>query len=277
MSYLGKIESGSTRSSETAAEHRAQQSVCVVKPVEKPKPPMAEPKRTNPISQKDLPSNWNWGRHLLPYEVEYVRKIYGDSVCYDKVKVTRDHWFSKGSTRVVGNTINFTSHYGGEWLWEDTTEQGLTDSGLLLLGHEIGHVWQFQNGGWAYAGDALIKQAAGFYSTGSRNTAYDWQTAVQWDIPWKDWGPEQQAEIIDQWNIAMRVTGNKDMIAKAQPYVEKARRREGVTQFSVPGAAVCVFIASGIGYLVKKGTGAKVGAGFGLLVNLPWNRWLLKC
>jgi len=177
---------------------------------------------------------------------------------------------------VVGNTINFTSDWGGDYLFEDTPEGGLNKAGLDLLGHEIGHVWQFQNGGWAYAGDALIKQAAGFYSTGSRNTAYDYKTAIRWDIPWEKWGPEQQAEAIDQWNLAKRNTKNQKTIKTLQPYVEKARRGEGAVQFSIPGTAVCCFIAGGIGYLVKKKCGVAVGVSIGVLVNLPWNGWFLK-
>jgi len=237
---------------------------------------MAEPPRKNPSVTESLPNAWRKSRGLYPYEVNYIRKIFKNSLRYDKVRITRDHWFSKGSTRVVGNTINFTSDYGGEYLFEDTPEQGLNDAGLLLLGHEIGHVWQYQNGGWAYAGESLTKQAAGFYATGSRNTAYDWQTAVEWDLPWEQWGPEQQAESIDQWNQAMRVTGDEDLIEKLQPYVEKARRGEGVTKFSPAGTAVCVAVGAGIGYLVKKCKGAQIGAAFGFVVNLPWNAWFLK-
>jgi hypothetical protein len=239
--------------------------------------PVAPKKKVPSITGK-LPNAFRKSRKLYPKELAYCKEIYGNSLNYDKVRITRDHWFSFGSTRVVGNTINFTSSYGGDYLFEDTPEQQLNKAGLDLLGHEIGHVWQFQNGGWAYAGDSLTKQAAGFYATGSRNTAYDYKSAIYWEIPWEKWGPEQQAEAIDQWNLATRNTKDKKVIDKLFPYVEKARRGEGAIQFSVAGTLVCSFIAGGIGYIVSKNKrrGALHGAGFGVLVNLPWNKWFLK-
>jgi hypothetical protein len=222
-------------------------------------------------------------RKLYPAEVAYIREIFGDSLNYDKIRVTKDHWLSYGSTRVVGNTVNFTSTRGGEDLFEDTPEQQLSPAGITLLGHEAAHVWQFQNGGWAYAGDSLAKQAAGFYSTGSRNTAYDWETAVRWGIPWERWGPEQQAKAIDVWDKATRrsasgrgLLGDGALLAQLSPFMEKVRRGEGAIQFSIPGAAVSSFIAGGIGYLFFKKKGVAAGVALGVLVNLPWNKWFLS-
>lgn len=266
MSMFGKIEGGSPRQAET--ELQAKVAVTVL--------PKAEPKskpKLIPAITESLPNAFRKSRRLYPKEIAYAKQIYGDSIDYDKVRVTRDHWFSKGSTRVVGNTINFTSFYAGEPLFEKTPEEALNEAGLLLLGHEIGHVWQFQNGGWAYAGDALTKQAAGYYSTGSRNTAYDWQTAIDWELPWKKWGPEQQAEAIDQWNQARHYGNNHKLMELLQPYVEKARKGEGATQFSIPGTVVSCLITSGVGYLVKGAKGAIYGTLLGVIINLPWNRW----
>lgn len=277
-SYLGKEEGGSPRSEETNLEAKVDAGV-VVSVLAKPKEPKPKPEpqpKPVPSVTESLPNAWRKARNLYPKEIDYCKLIYGESIDYSKVKITRDHWFSKGSTRVVGNTINFTSDYGGKYLFEDTPEQQLNEAGLLLLGHEIGHVWQFQNGGWAYAGDALTKQAAGFYSTGSRNTAYDYQTAIEWRIPWEKWGPEQQAEVIDQWNYARHKKDKPKVLKKLQPYVEKARKGEGATQFSIPGTVVSCAVASGIGYLIRKGRGATCGALFGILVNLPWNGWAMR-
>jgi hypothetical protein len=283
--YLGKVEGGSPRSQEVELEQDIKESFVIppgiIKKVEleeekEPEKPKEPEEPEVPSVTKSLPHAFRKGRKLTPKEIDYVKRIYGDSVRYDKVRITRDHWFAYGSTRVTGNTINFTSDYGGEYLFEDTPEQQLNEAGLKILGHEIGHVWQFQNGGWAYAGDSVAKQTAGHYATGSRNTAYDWQSAVDWDIPWKKWGPEQQAEVIDRWNLAKHHDNNEELAEKLFPFVEKARRGEGVVQFSIPGTVVCCLILSGVGYLIKKKKGAAYGAAAGFLINLPWNKWFLK-
>jgi len=281
-SYLGKEEGGSPRSEETELKAKVDEGVVIssiLKKPKEPKKPKTKPKpKPKPIPSvtENLPFAWRKSRKLYPKEIAYAKKIYGDSIDYDKVKVTRDHWFAKGSTKVTGNTINFTSNYGSDYLFEDTPEQQLNEEGLLLLGHEIGHVWQFQNGGWAYAENALLKQAAGFYSTGSRNTAYDYQTAIEWDIPWENWGPEQQAEAIDQWNHARHKKDNPEVLKELQVYVDKARRGEGATQFSIPGTIVTCAIASGIGYIIRKTQGATCGLIIGVLINLPWNGWAMR-
>lgn len=235
-------------------------------------------KREIPSVTERLPHAFRKSRKLYPYEVAYAKEIYGDSIRYDKVRVTRDHWFSYGSTHVVGNTIHFLSDYGNDYLFEDTPEWGLNKAGLDLLGHEIGHVWQFQHGGWAYAGDALAKQAAGFYSTGSRNTAYDFKTAIEWEIPWEKWGPEQQAEAIDQWNLATRNNEDKKLIKQLRPYVELARQGKGAVKFSIMGTMVSCLITGGIGYIASsdKKKGVAIGTSIGVLINLPWNAWFLK-
>jgi hypothetical protein len=306
LGYLGnlgsKIPGDSPRSEETVLREELQEidkgivippgilktrvTEDATEPKPEPKPaPKPEPKPV-PSIDKDLPYHFGKCRKLTAKEIAYAKEILGNSVRYDKVRISRDHWFSyPRQTRVTGNTINFSSHYGGEPLFEDTETWQLNKAGLDLLGHEIIHVWQYQNGGWAYAGDALTKQAAGAYSTGSRNTAYDWQTALEWELPWEKWGPEQQAQAIDDWNLAKRKrevgssyssTSGKELVEKLQPYVDKARKGQGATEFSVPGTIVCCLVASGIGYLVKKHPGLQAGLAIGLLINLPWNKWFLR-
>jgi len=288
------VEGGSPRSRETKLKAKVESGVLIpeeyidgkkekkLKPKTKPK---TKPKKKDkvPSIKASLPKAFRKSRPLYKKEIDYLKDIFGDALRYDKVRITRDHWLSLGSTRVTGNTINFTSFYGGEPLFEDTTKQALNQAGLDLLGHEAMHVWQYQHGGWAYAGDALTKQAAGYYSTGSRNTAYDWQTAHEWELPWEDWGPEQQAQAIDDWNLAKRdresgaaVAGGKELVKKLQPYAEKVRKGRGATQFSIPGTLISVAVLSGVGYLLKKQYGAMTGVALAVLINLPWNKWFLK-
>lgn len=208
-------------------------------------------------------------RKLYPEEISHVKDIFKDSIDYDKVRVTKGHLFSKGATRTVGNVI----HFPVESFYPD--QDKLLPENLQTLSHELVHIWQYQNGGWAYAFESLAKQAAGFYSTGSRNTAYDWKTAVEWSIPWEDWGPEQQAAAIEEWGVANR-SGNSALSSQLLPYVDKVRSRKGAAQFSPAGAVVSVSVGAGIGYLIRKRSGAQIGGLIGLLLNFPWNSWLRK-
>lgn len=281
MTYIrfgSKTEGDSPRSDETEMQEQINNAVLVSVLKENeiiPKAAPALPEET-PVTDS-LPHAFRKSRPLYAREIEYLKKIFGPSLDYNKIRITRDHWLSYGSTRVTGNTINFTSFYAGEPLFEDVAGEPLTRAGLDLLGHEAMHVWQYQNGGWAYAADALFKQAAGYYSTGSRNTAYDWQTAIEWDIPWNKWGPEQQAQAIDDWNLASRKhKPDKELIQKLHPFVVKVRQGEGAVKYSIPGIVVSAVVLSGIGYLIKKLPGVYAGLAIAILLNLPWNHWKKK-
>lgn len=234
-----------------------------------------EIKIKEPGKPEVLPGAFRRGRKLYPEELEYVKQVFKDSVDYDKVRITRDHWFSTGSTRVVGNTIHFTTDGGYDYHFLPGPGDRLSQEGMNTLAHEMAHIWQFQNGGWAYAVEALAKQAAGAYATGSRNTAYDWKTAVEWEVPWSKWGPEQQATAIEEWGLALR-SGNKEMLDEIAPYMEKVWKGEGAPQISPIGIAIFGTVGAGLGYLLNKKNrkrGALLGAGAGVLINLPWNKW----
>lgn len=276
--YLGKLQDGNSTTESFVSSSTILSTPPTISPT-----PISTATLKNTIANKrpapddqSLPHAFRSSRPLYPREIAYIKDIFGPSLRYDKIRITRDHWFSMGSTRVTGNTINFTSYYGGLPLFEASEEEQLTPAGLDLLGHEAMHVWQYQNGGWAYASESLIKQAAGYYSTGSRSTAYDWAAAVEWDIPWEKWGPEQQAQAIDDWNLALRSNKNKDLVEKLQPYVDKVQGGVGAAQFSLVGTIIVAGALSGIGYLWKGQLGIQCGLIIGVLLNLPWNKWFLK-
>lgn len=242
--------------------------------------PTAQTPVNNAVSEENtvkeiLPRSFRKGRPLHPEELDYVKKIFGDSIDYGKVRITRDHWFSSGSTRVIGNTIHFTSDYGDDFHFLDNPRQDLSREGYATLAHEMAHVWQYQNGGFAYAPEALIKQAAAAYATGSRNTAYDWRIAYDWDLPWESWGPEQQATAIEDWNKAF-YAGDDETMRILAPYMEKVRAGEGAPQYSPVGIALFSLVGAGLGYWANKESGAAIGAGLGVLAMLPWNKWLKK-
>jgi hypothetical protein len=167
-------------------------------------------------------------RGLTQPEKDYAWDIYHDSVDYDAIRITRGSALSAGAARTTGNQINLQDeHFAG-----DTMD--LSDAGMLVLIHEMGHVWQYQNGGLAYIPSSLVPQIVAATSGQSRNAAYDWRDAVRNHIDWADWNAEQQAECISDYNEALRRinAGNGTLadfqtVTLAEPYIERVRRRIG--------------------------------------------------
>ncbi|WP_222928165.1 DUF4157 domain-containing protein [Luteimonas viscosa] len=181
-------------------------------------------------------------RGLSGTEKDYLREIFHGSVDYDAVTITRGSALSAGAARTTGNTINLQDeHFSG-----DTLE--LSDAGTLVLAHEMGHVWQYQNGGLAYIPSSLVPQLVAAVSGGDRNAAYDWRDAVRNRIDWADWNAEQQAECISDYNEASRrlnadaypgtaLGGQQrlrdiETVVLSEPYIELVRARIGA-----PGSA----------------------------------------
>lgn len=213
-------------------------------------------------------------RPLTAAEIEHARAIYGDSIDYSKVRMTSDHWLSTGAPKCIGNTMHMRSDWGGSNFKENGE---LTANGLELMMHEIGHVWQYQNGGAAYIGDSLWSQFKGWVTGGSRNEAYDWKSAHEAKIPWEDWNPEQQATAVEDYHEAMEAmeagwggSSTQKKIELLQPYIDKVRAGEGAPQFSTPGAVAGGLGGAGIGALVGSlagPVGTLIGAGIGGLIG----------
>lgn len=168
-------------------------------------------------------------RKLSQPEKDYARVIYRNSVDLDAVELRRDSVLSSGNTpRTVGNTINLPDSYfvGG------TLE--LAQASLLVVIHELGHVWQYQHGGYAYIPSSLLPQAAAGLRGQSRNVAYDWRSADTNHIPWEEWNAEQQAECISDYNEALRRIINNtytladcETVVQAEPYIAKVHAGVG--------------------------------------------------
>ncbi len=115
------------------------------------------------------------GRTLTAAEIAKLRAIYGDAIDYDQVRIKTGNagLFSLNDRPfVLGNTIYMKD----------------SDLGGATLVHELVHVWQYQNGGSDYLGEALWSQEYG--------KGYDWQQSVP-GTPWAELEPEQQAAFIE--------------------------------------------------------------------------------
>ncbi len=173
-------------------------------------------------------------RPLSRDERIYAHEIYLESISYDDVRITRGSGASSGAARTTGNIINLQDHH----FVGDTLD--LSPRGLLTLIHELGHVWQFQNGGLDYIPSSLIPQAVAGGHGHSRNAAYNWRDAVNNRRPWETWNAEQQAELISDYNEALRRTkadnyppeseqrlADINTISLAEPYIELVRQGIG--------------------------------------------------
>ena len=142
-------------------------------------------------------------RGLNQQEIDYLRPIFGNSIDYGSIRIQ-----SGGikellgiSPQTTGNDIFMRQEWGGDIFNDDGT---LTEEGLHLLGHEVGHVWQNQNGGITYVGDALITQGLDFIGVGD---GYEIGEALQRGVAFEDMNPEQQASVAEFIGIAIAANG----------------------------------------------------------------------
>lgn len=172
-------------------------------------------------------------RKLSGTEKAQAKTIFAESIDYSQVEITRDSLLSTGAPRTIGNTIHLKSdwgHFKGDTLdltTERSPQRPNAPSGMETLIHEMTHVWQYQNGGIAYMPLSLIAQIKAAVTTGDRNTAYDWHRAHDAHLPWAEWNPEQQAEMVEDYNSALqRIKAEKgtaedyNTVSIARPYIE---------------------------------------------------------
>lgn len=169
-------------------------------------------------------------RSLTADEIAYARDIFGDSVDYSAITITRDSLISAGAPKTIGNTVHLKSdwgHFVGE-----TME--LTAEGRDCLIHEMGHVWQYQNGGLSYIPESLWAQLKAAVGSGDRGGAYNWREPHKAGTPWAEWNPEQQAEAIEDYNKALRAiksgratADDYKTLSDLEPYLNEVRARRG--------------------------------------------------
>jgi hypothetical protein len=176
-------------------------------------------------------------RPLTVAEIAYAKDVFKDSVDYSQITITRDSMFSAGAPKTLGNTIHLRSDWGH--FIGDSMQ--LTQGGQETLIHEMGHVWQYQNGGLAYIPESLWAQFKGFIGAGSRGAAYDWREADRAGLPWEKWNPEQQAAAIEDYNIKLRKSkdGTATLVDLSElstllPYLRNVWARQGAPHFETP-------------------------------------------
>jgi len=173
-------------------------------------------------------------RRLTASDIDYARAIYEESVDYARISLTRDSLFAIGAPRTIMNSVHLKSgwgHFVGDSL-------DMSAHGLETFIHELGHAWQYQNGGLAYIPKSLWAQLIAWVTKHTRDAAYDWRAASGAAIAWERWNPEQQAEAMADFNRALRRSqgpgrgvADQETMSLLRPFVDRARRREGAPRF----------------------------------------------
>jgi len=118
-------------------------------------------------------------RKLTRAEVKLLKRVFWDSIALYNVRIIEGRAGIYGindRSFTLGNTIYMKSH--------DPFEEP------ELLVHECTHVWQFQNKGVLYAGDAIGAQWF-------IKDAYDWECEIdRGNADWGDFNKEAQAEFL---------------------------------------------------------------------------------
>jgi hypothetical protein len=149
-------------------------------------------------------------RRLNQVEMAAVRRVYGDSIALNNVRVVVGFagLLSLDSAAITfGNTVYFKDR-------DPTTN-------LALLIHEMCHVWQYQHMGSRYTSDALSAQILH-----RGNTEYAWETEVTAGVTsWNDLNREAQAELFyDLWRDGKLITDG----TTSGPIVDRAGPNGGI-------------------------------------------------
>ena len=135
------------------------------------------------------------GRELTFDEDNELQKIYRGALDLDRIRLKiGDLGLFKfgGAAFTLTNTI-YIPH---SWL-PDQGGENYCSAKYRLLAHETLHVWQYQNGGLNYMSESLAHQFAGWYKTGTRGAAYDFERGIREGKTWAQLNPEQQARLIE--------------------------------------------------------------------------------
>ena len=165
-------------------------------------------------------------RGLRDDEIAELRKVFGDTIDYSKVKVhdnVKDGLLGSNRAMSLGGHI---------YMPGDKTSD---PSYFNTLVHEMGHVWQSQNGGPDYAAKALEAQLFGDGDGGWGQRGYDWEAGIAAGKSWAEQSPEQQAELISNAHQAgwfddpskPFIWNGKDYTDYLKSAVDQLRNRQG--------------------------------------------------
>lgn len=144
------------------------------------------------------------GRTLTETERLLAQSIYADAVDLGKTRVVFDTMYSFFSPVTLGNTMHFRSFDPGFTQDADLTQSPISRYAFI---HELGHVYQYEHGGWSYVPRSIGVQFQAYLATGSRDGAYNWEDRVREKKLWDEWNPEEQAQAISDYSFYLETRG----------------------------------------------------------------------
>lgn len=136
-------------------------------------------------------------RQLTDGEVEKARKVFGDQIEYENVKVfNRPNYLTYPVKFLFGFSASAEAPNGNVYYIKDslyTDDLSKERHKFPVLMHELTHVWQYQNE------TSMLPAAINAF----KNADYDYNNAYEYDIDadtdFKDYNIEQQGEIIEEY------------------------------------------------------------------------------
>ncbi|MBI4802474.1 MAG: DUF4157 domain-containing protein [Elusimicrobia bacterium] len=173
------------------------------------------------IAEKCEPKDSKEGRSLTFEEMEMVKKMFGDTIDYGKVKIITGKGMTfwgkiltlTGSAVTWGNTIYFPNK-------EDGSSQYDPENNSDWLIHEMTHIYQRQNDGLLYILKAIWEHLT------KGGAVYEY-VPVQ-GKSFQDYGVEQQAAIIqDYYLVSIGSEPLRPLTPEQKEIIEKMLRDAG--------------------------------------------------
>jgi hypothetical protein len=150
-------------------------------------------------------------RHLGRHEISIAKSVFEDTIAYDRVIISDGLGFSGRPFTVP---VPFTSPRKYMILAGDGyTGMSYRQEDKDLLIHELTHVWQGHHSTWAWSvqGSSVYHQAR----EGDDAYSYDKTNYKDWD----SYGPEQQAQIVEDWYKAASHEANGGKYVDGQDWL----------------------------------------------------------
>jgi hypothetical protein len=145
------------------------------------------------------------GRALTESELYVAKGVYGEEINLDSVRIVYGSVFSYFAPVTLGSTIHINS---SQVQLNNEQDLSQTPYARFVLIHEIEHVFQYRTIGWMYLVQSMQEQFYSLITTGSRDNAYTWHDKLTNEVPFEEWGIEEQAEAIASFSYYTE-TGNE--------------------------------------------------------------------